>query len=243
MRTGPRFGAAHLFLLALWSSACGLPDAPEAPVSRAPQPLPQARKVVFRDVSPGVDPTSPAGQPVTLYRLGQRWGRVEYPPDRARNKHPLVVVNEPDIWIMDRAEGVGRRLRDAGPSYVFHAPVIEREAASTYPQPVRQLEFGGELEFVRAHGARPQPARSENGVEIDHYQVDMEDAVSVILVTPRGVAVPLRLGIFRDQALERGFEYLEYRDDVPASPEMFQPPPGIRIVESPEAAPQPGPAN
>jgi hypothetical protein len=142
-------------------------------------------------------------------------------------------VNEPDIWIMDRAEGVGRRIRDPGPSYVFHAPVIEREAASTYPEPVRRLEFGGELEFVRAHGALRQSARSENGVELDSYQVDVGDAVSVILVSPRDVAVPMRLGIFRGEALERGFEYLEYRDDVPAPPELFQPPPGIRIVSDP----------
>ena len=100
-------------------------------------------------------------------------------------------------------------------------------------EPVAEADLGPVADAVRdIVSGRPY----ENGVELDAYQVDFGD-VSVIAVTPRDVAVPMRLGIFRNQSLERGFEYLEVRDDVPAAPELFQPPPEIRIVSDPVPAP------
>src|SRR5712692_8492024 len=80
-------------------------------------------RIVTRDATPGIDPQSFAALPKTLYRVGNARGRVEEMPDAARGVHGLIVVNEPDGWIVNLHDKSGRHVVDPGPSLIFRAPI------------------------------------------------------------------------------------------------------------------------
>src|SRR5215813_14036174 len=82
-------------------------------------------RIVTRDATPGIDPQSFPALPKTLYRLGNGRGRVEEMPDPARSVHGLIVVNEPDGWIVNLHDKTGRHLVDPGSSLIFRAPILD----------------------------------------------------------------------------------------------------------------------
>lgn len=93
-------------------------------------------------------------QPRTLYRLGDRYGRLEEPFNAKDNVHLLVVVSEPDIWMANLVDMSGQHLVDPGPTFEFHAPILDAVESAFW----RQLEFGCEEPFMKAVGARAEEA-------------------------------------------------------------------------------------
>src|SRR5512139_626287 len=53
-------------------------------------------KVVFRSRLPGLPAGHTDAKPKTLYRVGERWGRLEHPDNPVL--HPMVIVASPDVW-------------------------------------------------------------------------------------------------------------------------------------------------
>lgn len=104
-------------------------------------------RIVAREVSPGVAAESFRAQPKTLYRLGTRYGRVEELPNPASGLHLLAVMNEPDVWMVNRRDGTGRHIIDPDPSFHVGAPVFEWPGL---PATLADLEHGCE----RASGFR-----------------------------------------------------------------------------------------
>jgi hypothetical protein len=193
-------------------------------------------KAVFRDCSPGVDPESYAAQPRTLYRLRPRWGRLEQPLDPESGEQLLIIVSEPHVWSVDRAAGVARYARDAGPSLVFRAPILPLEELSAeVPPELRHLEFGLEAEFVAAvlqRSGSPVHAGSGASLEVELGEFRIELARS---------AGPNRLEalrIYRAGALFREYRYSEHLQ-LPADMNLFAPPERVQIIEQPAAAENP----
>src|SRR5215208_158955 len=54
----------------------------------------------------------------TIYRSGERFGRIEDPPN-------VIVVNEPDVWTVNRALRVGDHARDGDDDLVFRALILD----------------------------------------------------------------------------------------------------------------------
>jgi hypothetical protein len=221
-----------LLLILACATASSEPTEPTEPTETTETTMRMLR-VVFRDISPGVDAASFAGQPRTLYRVGQRYGRMEHPLDPEVGVHALVIVNEPHMWVINRASGVGRYSVDPGPSYVFRAPVLlSRRRPVDITNPLRSLEFGREFEFLRAHGVTPIETQGAEGTKVDRYEVALDDFTLIVIASPGG-EVPSELRILKGDDLHRAYRYDEYQRDLTADISLFLPPKGVRILGRP----------
>jgi hypothetical protein len=183
-------------------------------------------KVVFRDASPQVDPNSAAGLPRVLYRVGERYGRIEFPPDPDDGMHLVTIVAEPHIFTVNLSQKTALYALDPGPSYVFRAPILP---AAVIPAPMLALEYGKEMDFLKAH----EPAFSEiagpNG-PIDRFDLSVGDFQIVAYVDPE-TGTPRVLEIHSQGQLLHQVQYLAYERDLDPQPELFIVPPEFRIVK------------
>src|SRR5260221_6382554 len=81
-------------------------------------------KAVTSMETPDLPPNHFYRVPKTLYRLGEKQGRVEEALNPETRSHLLIVVNEPDDWMVNLAERRGRDNRRAGPTFYFIAPLF-----------------------------------------------------------------------------------------------------------------------
>ena len=109
-------------------------------------------------------------EPHTLYRLGDRYARLESPAT-------LFIVNEPDLWVVNRADMSGQHVLDPDDPPKFHAPVLD-EIDSKFWQ---QFEFGCEEPFMKAVNARAEPLDG-GGVRYTHEA----EGISVVLTITKG---------------------------------------------------------
>src|SRR2546428_515480 len=93
-------------------------------------------------------------QPKTLYRYGSMFGRVEEVFNKQTGLHLLVVVSEPDVWVVNRVNNSGQHMTDRGTNIDFHAPII----TATKSEHWRMLEFGCEEDFMKSVNAKTEPA-------------------------------------------------------------------------------------
>ena len=129
-----------ILLIFVFVSACGMPDTGPPPEKLD---IPRMTKVRVRYVSPGVDSRSWAGQPVTIYRLGQQYGRVEFA------NGDVVLAREPHSFYIDTSLNKAYHGLDPGPTYVFRTPIVRASnVGSDFPRELRGLEFGLEPEFL-----------------------------------------------------------------------------------------------
>ena len=221
----------------------GPAKAPPAPKAPAPAPstqsLPPATgkmtKVVFRTVMPGMPADSPDAKPKTLYRLDNRYGRIEHPVDPKTGVEAVVIVASPDGWFVDRAKGTATHFVDPGPTFNFRAPIAPRREL---PKSVAEgLEFGRELYFVEAHHPKVTRERSPKGVEAEVHEAEVEGA-QVFVSTDVGTRNVRSVVVAKGNRILESFHYDEYKTDLPPDLSLFSPPPGVRIVEQ-QAAKKP----
>src|SRR4030095_13242080 len=108
--------------------------------------------LVFSADAPGRTSTVFAKVPKTLYRMGNRFGRTEEPPNLQTGVRLVVIVAEPDLWIVHRASRGGMQQRNKGPTFNFRArifgdPIIKSKFISA-------LEFGCEASWMIELGAQ-----------------------------------------------------------------------------------------
>jgi hypothetical protein len=181
--------------------------------------------LVFRDVTPGVDPASFNAQPRTLYRLGERFGRMEYPVDGEQGVHLLAIVNEPHIFAINQLDGTGQYSVDPGPTYVFRSPVFKKEDV---PPPLGDLEYGKEFEFLRAHQATSSTVVGEDGRPRQQHEA-LFGELRVVVIGPAGSRAAETLHVYQTGELVHAIKYDAYRTDLPPRAELFKPPEGVQI--------------
>jgi hypothetical protein len=99
-----------------------------------------------------------AGQPKALYRIGNKYGRVEEAKNPNDGLHLLIVVSEPDVWVVNRTDMSGQHMVDRGPTLDFRAPVIANFKSSRW----NGFEFGCEESFMKSVGAKAMVDSSGN---------------------------------------------------------------------------------
>src|SRR5438045_7621317 len=62
---------------------------------------PKVIKIVSRFISSEIPPNSFAAKPKTIYIAGDSYSRVEEEPDREHGIHGLIIVSEPDSWMIN----------------------------------------------------------------------------------------------------------------------------------------------
>jgi hypothetical protein len=67
-------------------------------------------KIVSCFISPKILPDSFAAKPKTIYIGGDRYSRVEEQLDAAHGIHGLIIVSEPDSWMINLVDNTARHI-------------------------------------------------------------------------------------------------------------------------------------
>lgn len=183
-------------------------------------------KVVTRSVGPDVVRGSFAAEPVTLYRKGERFLRLEESPDPARRVHLLSVVAEPDIWFVNRMDGTGRHMVDPGPVFTAHAPIV---VGPGVPPMFNELEFGCEAAFAKTR-AREAGTRPVLGKPARIHALQQGDRRLEILLSDAGV--PVEVAYYEGAKAVLVIRYDVFQTGLPDNPDLFRKPDGVTYQEA-----------
>lgn len=174
------------------------------------------------------DSSSFATQPRTLWRAGTKYARIAESRDLQNHIQGLIIISEPDAWMVDLVDKSGKHIIDSGPSFVVHLPVFDRHTG--IKSKVNELEFGMEMSFFAQNNATHSSGAVIDGNPTDRYEVAISDA-RLILWTDAISRKPLRVSLIEGKQSQT-YQYLSYDDNLPFDSSLFQPPDGISIEES-----------
>jgi hypothetical protein len=190
----------------------------------AAEPQPSMLRVVVRNVSEDLSPSNFARKPKTMFRLGTCCLRVEEELDSVARLHILVIINEPNMWMINQVDREAKHVVDPGPTFIVHALILEEQG-------LEGLEFGQEMAYMKTHGAsREGPFSCATG-RCQRY-VAQSGGYRVSLVTSLPGDKPTEIRITRPKGGPVTIVYDAYENGLPAKPELFRPPVGITIRES-----------
>jgi len=173
----------------------------------------------------GLDPDSFNAQPKKVWRGGETYLRLEEVPNPETGSQRLLVITEPDIWIIDRTTGLGRHEVDPGPTYRIRFPVFTADSN----EDIVKLEMGMEREFFREHGATEAGEKSVAGVECKESVLELGGR-KVSLFTRTSDGVPFQVTILLgERAL--AVRYLRYETGLALDKSLFKPPQDIKFEE------------
>jgi len=107
-------------------------------------------KLSLRLQGPDIPEESFAAKPKVMYRAGNGYCRTEELPDPEHGIHGLMILNEPDAWMVNLLTNTAQHLADPGPTFNCHLPIFRGEqvkSAADLKNPLLELEFGQELRF------------------------------------------------------------------------------------------------
>ncbi len=169
-----------------------------------------------------MEPGHFARRPKVMYRLGEKYGRIEEELNPASGLHLLIVINEPDMWMVNLADKTGQHAVDEGPTFIFRAPIIG-DLSSEY---WNKFEFGCEVPFMQAvKASKREDARS--GTTTYEHQAE---GVTVALVTSK-TGIPQRVTITNADGTY-AFVYQSFEQLDNADTRLFDRPAGIKFTEA-----------
>jgi hypothetical protein len=158
--------------------------------------------------------------------------RIEEAPDKQNNIHGLVVVNEPDTWIVNLLDQTGRHLTDRGPATNVHFPLFAPGVFDkTFPQELAQIEMGCELQFFNSYRSPVEPLRSGSNRKVK--QAVGLAGWKLVLVRQDASAPPETLFVFHGDDIVFVAHYLAYEEVSDDDPVRFAKPKGIAFTEEP----------
>ena len=178
--------------------------------------------VEYRVLSPQLPPLSAESQPRKLWLVGNKYMRFEDVPNPETNIHGLIIVAEPDIWVIDRKSNKGQRSVDPGPSYAVHFPMLATETSAR----LRQLEFGGELAFFQQNGAKERAPQVVDGVSCRVFTLEVDDRELLLFLRKDGK--PFQITVKADSG-EYSVRILRYEPGSEPDLSLFKPPVGVKF--------------
>jgi hypothetical protein len=192
-----------------------------------PQAVPKMIMITTRLVDPKAAPNSFSSQPKTCWRAGTRYARVAEAPDWQNHVHGLVIVNEPDVWVINLFDKSGTHMVDSGPTFNAELPIFDLPQGSKMK--LSTLEFGREMGFVNKNGARRSPGGMLQGRRTSRYDLTV-DGRKLTLWADIKTQMPVRISLAEHGHIQT-IEYLAYDENLPFDPSLFRPPAGISITE------------
>jgi len=174
-----------------------------------------------------------ARKPKTIYRAGNTYCRIEEAFDPEHNIRGLLIVNEPNAWIINLATKTAQHTIDPGPTFNCHPPVFSGPVPNA-PDEVDysklRLEFGHELEYFKKMGAvRQDPGPVLQKQQTIAYLFDIS-GTRFALFTYGPNEFPLLVAHTVGNKGEM-FWYSGY-GQVPFDPKLFSKPEGVTIAEA-----------
>jgi len=191
-------------------------------------------KIVFRNIRPDIAPDSFGAQPKTLYRVGDKYWRIEEVPDPAGGIHTLRITREPDAWVINLLDKTARHFIDPGPTFFARLPIILTLKAESQADPGKEfqdLEFGNEVRFFRGHKARDLGLRKVEEKDCNALAIKSGGREATLLLDP-DTGKPVEMEVTKDGKPDFSIRYLSYETDLPFDPSLFEPPQGLKITES-----------
>jgi hypothetical protein len=189
-------------------------------------------KVVVHLQSPDVPEGSFAAQPKAIYRAGTRYCRIEEWPDTEHGIHGLVIINEPDTWLVNLVTKTAHHQVDSGPTFNCRLPVFTtgediKSAADTRSQ-LMGLEFGQELAYFEGKGAASGPGPTLEGKTTKTYKVEIADS-QLLLFTSGTPEKPV--AVARQHVSKRDVYWYGTYEEVPFDAKLFAKPDGVKIED------------
>lgn len=191
-------------------------------------------KLIVRLSSPEIPEGSFAAAPRTLYRAGTRYCRIEEAPDPGQGIHGLIVINEPDIWMVNLYAKNARHMVDPGPTFNCRLPIFvdvdSTQAAEDLKKPLMDLEFGREIAFFRAKNADTAEGPVLREQRTQAYSVTIGETLLYLFtagVPEKPIAVVRQTGDLRQTIWYGLFE------EIPFQASLFAKPEGMEIEEVP----------
>lgn len=223
----PRFGLRNSLFTFILAVAC------ICALTTAADEL-QMTKLVFRRISPDVAPDSFAGKPRTLYRVADKYSRIEEPPNPEKGIHFLFITREPDAWTINLLDKTAHHTIDAGPTFSARIPIIWVPKPNDQPDPDKEfqdLEFGNEMGFFRLHKARDIGLRKVEEKDCNALAIKSGGREVTLLLDPDS-GKPVQMDFTKDGKPDFSIRYLSYETDLPFDPSLFELPQGLKMTES-----------
>jgi len=187
----------------------------------------QLVRLVVANESEGMGHGDFASRPKTIYRLESKFARIEEEVDEQHNIHGLVVVSEPDSWVVNLATRQGTHFVDQKAPFVVHLPIFAGHAEDkSFPRELLALEFGCESAFFDAWKSPEEPLSGSGRLK---RAFGVGGWMAVVL-RERNTPTPSMLFLFRKADIVETYRYLNY-DVLPRDTSLFQKPPGIAFTE------------
>ena len=178
----------------------------------------------YRVVSADLPDSSPEAQPRKVWLLGKEFLRFEDVPNPETKVHELIIVHEPDVWIIDRNKGEGQHAIDPGPQYAVHFPIFPREQSAR----LKRLEFRSELKFFQDNGAKELALQTVDGIKCKLFRLELDDLELTLFLKPDNL--PLQIEV-QSAGVKYAVRFLRYDPDQKPDMTLFRVPPGIKIIE------------
>jgi hypothetical protein len=152
-------------------------------------------------------------------------------PDVEHGIHGLLIVNEPDAWLVNLMSNTGHHSVDPGHTFNCHMPVFgSTQIASTSggKDPLSELEFGQEIDYFRARGALTGAGPVLRGEHTNAYAAQIGNA-QVFLFTTGTPERPWALA--RKQGDQKEIFWYGSYEQIPFEPKLFARPEGVKIEE------------
>ncbi|MBI3528173.1 MAG: hypothetical protein HY067_09405 [Betaproteobacteria bacterium] len=157
-----------------------------------------------------------------VWRIGRDYLRFEDAPNPQTKVHGLIIVAEPDIWIVDRNTNQAQLAVDPGPNYKIHFPLFASEAS----QKLRELEFGHELEYFHESDAKELPAQDVDGFRCKVLRLQIDDREVTLFLKTNDT--PLQIAV-KSPEYEYAMRFLRYEPDRKPDKLLFQLPLGVQL--------------
>lgn len=212
-------------LLVFLLLAAAQQTAQQPPGKKAPQTM---TKMVVRLMGPGIKPGSFAALPKTIYRAGDRYSRIEDPPDARQHIQKLTIIVEPDAYSVNLTDRQGTHALDQGGPNDIHLPIVLPFDSQHQLGKLDRLEFGAEYDLFEAAGAEKQAGSVINAKPTDAYQL-RTPAGPALLVVRADTDVPIYLSWQTNEGTYK-YEYITY-EELPFEASLFAKPAGIQWKE------------
>jgi hypothetical protein len=170
-----------------------------------------------------------AAQPKVFYRAGTQYCRIEEAMDAERGIHGVVIINEPDYWMVNLVDQTAKHAVDPGPTFNCHFPVFPNRSMKLPQDQQKQameLEFGSEIAFFKKRGATPQPGPVLQTKQTTMYQTKVGD-VTLALFTYGDPERPL--GVVWTSGDDHDIFWYKGYGEVPFDPTLFAKPEHVKI--------------
>jgi hypothetical protein len=168
-----------------------------------------------------------AAKPKIFWRASSQFCRIEEELDPAHGIHGVMVINEPDVWLINLADETAKHIVDPGPTFNCKMPIFAFSAEMTKGK-LGELEIGHEIEFFHTNGAQLIEGPKLE-FEANYYELKVGDSI-LRLVERVDKHVPILIGLVLGDK-QYSARYLLW-GEVPFKVDIFAKPTGVKIEET-----------